>query len=151
VAGDGATRENPESRFWIPDSGSYPGEQERWWMVGADERTALQALSKLAFNKDHRLTIAQHLLGRSDDLTDKQAVSHATGVPETTVYNELRALGRLGVLSRTRDGSRVLFAVVDGPFWRWCEELLSHTHPSIATEDFDTPSGSSMSLQIPEP
>ena len=93
-------------------------------MVDAAERTPLQAVSKLAFNSDHRLSVVSALLGRRDDMLDKQQVVDATSIPGTSVYRELMDLHALGLLVRTRDGSRVLFNVVEGPFWSWCGALL---------------------------
>lgn len=104
-------------------------------MVGRAARTPTQTLSKRAFNSDHRLTLAREVLGRRGDLFDKKTVEQATGIPPTTVYNELSDLVELGALASIPDGSRVLFSVVDSPFWTWCEALLAkvETHPEPPT------------------
>lgn len=101
-------------------------------MVDAAERTPVQALSKRAFNSDHRLSVVAALLDRQWDLSDKQQIVAATGVPSTSVYNELMDLHALGLLLRTRDGHRVVFTVVDGPFWTWCDILLQQFRTSAS-------------------
>lgn len=93
-------------------------------MVHRTQRTAIQRLSKLAFNSDHRLTIACELLRRQADLFDKGAIEQATGVPSTSVYNELRDMTELGLLTEVADGNRLVFSVVPSPFWSWCQALL---------------------------
>lgn len=99
-------------------------------MVHRTQRTPIQGRSKLAFNSDHRLTIAREMLRRQTDLFDKRAIEQATGVPSTSVYNELRDLAELGLLSEVVDGNRMLFSVVPSPFWGWCQALLEDLEES---------------------
>lgn len=115
-------------------------------MVNANEQSELEAVSKLAFTKQHRLTIASALLKR-DKPFDKNAIAQATGVPVTTVYTELQTLCRLGALSSRQDGNRVSFALQDSPFWAWCIALIAQTKDVSATpgngtsSDFKKPDG----------
>lgn len=93
-------------------------------MVGAKSRDQVQALSKSALGRDHRLTLARAILARGDDLFDLATLEEATGVPDATVFREVAELHDLGVLNRVEDRNRVFYHRVDSPFWAWCQELL---------------------------
>ncbi len=93
-------------------------------MVGANQRDPLQARSKLAFGREHRLAVVRAFLTSDDPMMDKKAVAAHAGVPDTTTYAELMALVRLGALQQV-DDTRSWFSRLDGPFWTWAAELIS--------------------------
>lgn len=93
-------------------------------MVRAVDRTPLQVVSKLAFNREHRLEVARALLERREDMVDRDVLVAATGVSSSGVFAELTALCELGVLRLIPDGTRNLYTLEPGPFWEWCAALM---------------------------
>lgn len=102
-------------------------------MVRAMNRTPLQAISKLAFSREHRLGVAEALLERRDDMVDREALVTATGISSSGVFAELTALCDLGLLRQIPDGHRNLYMLMPGPFWEWCESLIEQVAARGAT------------------
>ncbi|MDQ6615411.1 MAG: helix-turn-helix domain-containing protein [Actinomycetota bacterium] len=87
------------------------------------DRDPLQQLSKRVFNSEQRLSIVQALL-TDDRLVRVNEVADALGLPRSTVHNELHLLADLGTIQRLSGDRSVAFQRIDGPFWRWCEDLI---------------------------
>jgi predicted transcriptional regulator len=94
-----------------------------------DTRTPLDELSKDIFNSESRLAIAAELL-RSKDLVTVRDISHDLGLSTSTVHTELNFLVGLGLLQRIVPERTVYFQRLEGPYWEWCQKLItrSQTH-----------------------
>ena len=88
------------------------------------DRDPLQQLSKRAFNSEQRLGIVQELL-KEGRLVRVNEVADALSLSRTTVHNELHLLADLGAVQRVTGDRSVAFQRIDGPFWRWCEDLIA--------------------------
>jgi hypothetical protein len=87
-------------------------------------RTALEELSKKAFNSEKLLAVVNELL-RTDELVSVKDISDATGFAVSTVYGELNLLTDLSVLQRIIPDRTVLYQRLESPFWAWCEILIA--------------------------
>ncbi|MCU1494513.1 MAG: hypothetical protein JWO62_2277 [Acidimicrobiaceae bacterium] len=91
-------------------------------MKGA--RTPEQALSKRVFNSEHRLTVASALL-QANGLVSQEDVQKATGVPNSSCFNELALLVELGVAQKVPAGRSFSYQPIEGPFWEWLRQLMA--------------------------
>ena|SRR5579862_6975445 len=91
------------------------------------DRDPVETLSKRLFNSEHRLTVVRGLF-ELDRAASSREIEDLTGVPRSTVHDELNLLADVGLLVRAQPDRTVFYQRADGPFWDWCRQLLGAGH-----------------------
>jgi hypothetical protein len=104
-----------------------------WWIVMP--RTPCQDLAKVFFNAEHRLTVAEALLGVGDRLVDQKELEIlCPGLPRSSIQKEVSALVRIGAVARVEASRQVYFRTAESAFWSFAAELLEQCRQSEAPE-----------------
>lgn len=94
--------------------------------------TALETLSKLLFNAQHRLAVARVFLGDPAAALTCDDVAGGASISRSVAHKELHVLTTIGAVQRVEVHRNVYFQRVSSGFWVLCEELL------VANQHADT-------------
>jgi predicted transcriptional regulator len=94
----------------------------------------LEALSKKIFNSESRLTIV-HEFGADSGLLNVNDVATRAGVATSTAFKEVNQLAEFRVLQRVEVLNSVAYQKIDGPFWKWCDELITDAAKNSSDEN----------------
>lgn len=96
-----------------------------WWLL-VETATDTQALSKLLFNAQHRMTVAAVFAGTDEVLGHEEVASRAS-VSRSVAHKELGVLVRIGALDRLAALRQVGYQRAASPFWAFLEDLAKRT------------------------
>lgn len=84
--------------------------------------TDTQVLSKLLFNAQHRIAVAQVFLATDEVLVHDDVAARA-GVSRSVAHKELAVLVRIGGLMRLEASRQVFYERAESPFWAFISDL----------------------------
>jgi predicted transcriptional regulator len=88
--------------------------------------TDTQVLSKLLFNAQHRIAVAQVFLV-ADEVLGHEDVAARAGVGRSVAHKELAVLVRIGAVTRLEASRQVFYERAASPFWAFISDLADRT------------------------
>jgi DNA-binding transcriptional regulator GbsR (MarR family) len=95
------------------------------------------SLSKLLFNAQHRLAVAEAFMS-SDQALRYDDIATSTGVSRSVVHKEVQVLTTIGAVQRVDIERAVYFQRTPSAFWDLCTELAARSATSGAERSLRT-------------